>query len=75
MPGAKLLKPKMYMTPRKMEELRGFIDKNLARGFFQPAKVMVAACVFVREKKKVLLKPVQGSKLRPVRGTPPPLFL
>lgn len=35
-PGAKLPKPKMYsMTPGKLRE---YIDKNLARGFIQPAK-------------------------------------
>lgn len=30
LPGVKLLKPRLYsMTPRELEELRAFIDKNL----------------------------------------------
>lgn len=36
--GTKLCKPKVYsMTPREMDELRMFIDKNLARQFIQMA--------------------------------------
>ncbi|ETE57834.1 hypothetical protein L345_16448, partial [Ophiophagus hannah] len=43
-PGAKLPKPKMYvMTPREMQEMHKYIDKNLARGFIEPAKPWVAA--------------------------------
>lgn len=38
-PGAKLPKLKLYsVTPREPEELRLFIDKNLAQGFIQPAQ-------------------------------------
>lgn len=42
----------MYsMIPGKMEKLRGFIDKNLVRGFSQPAKSKIAAPVLFKEKK------------------------
>lgn len=37
------------MMPREMEQLRGFIDKNLTRGFSQPAKLRVAAPVLFKE--------------------------
>lgn len=51
-PRAKLWKPKMCsLTPREMEELKGLIDKNLARGFIQPAKlknVSLRRCVDYR---------------------------
>ncbi|XP_039213407.1 uncharacterized protein LOC120314410 [Crotalus tigris] len=51
-PGAKLPKPRMYaMTLKELEELRRFIDVNLARGFIQPARSRVAAPVLFREKK------------------------
>lgn len=53
----KLLKPNMYsMTPREMKGFRGFIEKNLARGFSQPAKSMVTALMFFREKKDGFLR-------------------
>lgn len=36
-PGAKLPKPHMYvMTQEELDELRKYIDKNLARGFIHP---------------------------------------
>ncbi|XP_060539018.1 uncharacterized protein LOC132709560 [Pantherophis guttatus] len=51
-PGAKLPKPKMYaMTPREMQEMRDYIDKNLQRGFIEPVKPRVAAPVMFKEKK------------------------
>lgn len=57
MPGAKLPKPKIYsMTPREMDELRKYIDTNLARGFIQPAKSWVAAPVLFKEKKDRLMR-------------------
>lgn len=50
-PGAKLPKLKMYsMMLREMEELQRFIDKNLGRGFIQPAKSRMAAPVLFKEK-------------------------
>lgn len=50
--GAKLLKPKMYcISPRELNELRGFIDKNLAQGFIQPTQPKIAAPVLFWEKK------------------------
>lgn len=39
------------MTPRELEELRSFIDKNLARGFIQPAPPKVVTPVLFWEKK------------------------
>lgn len=39
------------MTPKELEELRTFIDKNLAQDFIQPARLKVAALVLFREKK------------------------
>lgn len=51
-PGAKQSKPKLYsMIPKELEELHAFIDKNLARGFIQPARPKVAAPVLFQEKK------------------------
>lgn len=36
LPEAKLTKPKIYsMTPKELEELRIFIDKNMKQGFLQ----------------------------------------
>lgn len=57
-PGAKLSKPKMYscMTPKKMVELRKYIDANLARGFIQPAKSRVTAAVHFKEKKDGVMR-------------------
>lgn len=38
LPGAKLPKSRMYaMTPREVEELHKYKDKNLSRGFIQPS--------------------------------------
>ncbi|KAK9395714.1 hypothetical protein NXF25_019075 [Crotalus adamanteus] len=52
LPGAKLPKPRMYpMTPRELEELHQYIDKNLARGFIQPARSRIAVPVLFQEKK------------------------
>lgn len=43
-PGVKLPKPHMYtMTPREVEELHKYIDKNLARGFIQPSRSHMAS--------------------------------
>lgn len=39
------------MTPRELEELRAFIDKNLARGFTQPVKSRMVSPVLFLEKK------------------------
>lgn len=39
------------MTPRELEELRTFIDKNLKQAFIQPAQPRVAAPVLFWEKK------------------------
>lgn len=39
------------MTPRELEELRAFIDKNLAKGFMQQAKSCIVAPVLFWEKK------------------------
>lgn len=51
-PGAKLPKPHMYaMTPSELEELRWYIDKNLARGFIQPSRSHMVVPVLFREKK------------------------
>ncbi|KAM3835774.1 cytochrome P450 2D9-like [Vipera latastei] len=37
--GAKLLWPRMYaMTPLEMDELQQYVNKNLVRGFTEPAK-------------------------------------
>lgn len=48
----KLPKLKMYsMTPKEMEELRKYIDKNLARGFIQLAKSYMEAPILFKEKK------------------------
>lgn len=39
LPGVKLPKLKMYsMAPKEMMELRGYINKNLARRFIQVEK-------------------------------------
>lgn len=47
-----LPKPKLYsMTPRELEELMAFTDKNLTRGFIQPAKLWMAVHMVFREKK------------------------
>lgn len=52
LPGVKLPKPKIYpMSPRELEEMRKFVDKNLQRGFIEPARPRVAAPVMFREKK------------------------
>lgn len=52
LPGARLPKPKMYsMTPKKLDEMQRYIEKNLARGFIQPARSHIAAPVLFREKK------------------------
>lgn len=51
MPGAKLPKPKLYsMTPRELEELCCFIDKNLKQVFFPMAQPRVAAPVLFCDK-------------------------
>ncbi|XP_060545015.1 retrotransposon-derived protein PEG10 isoform X5 [Pantherophis guttatus] len=51
-PGAKLPKPKLYaMTPREMQEMWNYIDKNLQRGFIERAKPRIAAPVLFKEKK------------------------
>ncbi|KAK9402189.1 hypothetical protein NXF25_010545 [Crotalus adamanteus] len=51
-PGAKLPKPRMYpMSPKELEELRRYIDKNLGRGFIQPARSRIAAPVIFQGKK------------------------
>lgn len=51
-PGAKLPKLRMYsMTPKELEKLRSYIDKNLARGFIRPSRSQMAAPVLFREKK------------------------
>lgn len=51
-PGVKLPKPRMYsMTPAEMQEMRKYIDKNLARGFIKPSRSRIAAPVLFREKK------------------------
>lgn len=39
------------MTPKEMEELRNYIDKNLTRGFIQPSRLHMAAPVLFREKR------------------------
>ncbi|XP_039215403.1 uncharacterized protein LOC120315311 [Crotalus tigris] len=52
LPGVKLPKPRMYaMTPTEVQELRRYIDQNLARGFIQPARSRIAAPVLFKEKK------------------------
>ncbi|XP_039182443.1 vomeronasal type-2 receptor 26-like [Crotalus tigris] len=57
LPGAKLPKPRMYtMTPRELEDLRRYIDQNLAWGFIQPAQSRVAALVLLNEKKDCSLQ-------------------
>ncbi|KAK9395798.1 hypothetical protein NXF25_019159 [Crotalus adamanteus] len=51
-PGAKLPKPRMYpMSPKELEELRRYIDKNLGCGFIQPARSRIAAPVIFQGKK------------------------
>ncbi|KAK9397281.1 hypothetical protein NXF25_020642 [Crotalus adamanteus] len=51
-PGAKLPKPRMYpMTFAELQELRKYIDKNLARGFIEPARSRIAAPVIFQGKK------------------------
>lgn len=40
-----MLKPKIYsMTAREMGKFCALIDKNLARGFIQPAKSSMVPC-------------------------------
>lgn len=39
------------MSPKELEELRTYIDKNLARGFIRPSRSHMAAPVLFREKK------------------------
>lgn len=39
------------MTPRELEELLTFIDKNVKCGFIQPARARVAVPVLFRKKK------------------------
>ncbi|XP_013921040.1 PREDICTED: RNA-directed DNA polymerase homolog [Thamnophis sirtalis] len=52
LPGIALPKPQIYsMSPKEMEKMRKFIDKNLQRGFIEPARLKVAAPVLFREKK------------------------
>lgn len=52
LPGAKLPKSHMYaMTPREVEELHKFIDKNLSRRFIQPSQSHMAAPILFRKKK------------------------
>ncbi|KAK9401814.1 hypothetical protein NXF25_010170 [Crotalus adamanteus] len=52
LPGVKLPKPRMYaMTPTEVQELRRYIDQNLARGFIQPARSRITAPVLFKEKK------------------------
>lgn len=50
-PGAKLPKSMYSMTLKEMEELRCYIDRNLARGFIQPSRSHMAALILCREKK------------------------
>ncbi|KAK9408175.1 hypothetical protein NXF25_006949 [Crotalus adamanteus] len=51
-PGAKLPKPRMYpMTFADLQEMRRYIDKNLARGFIEPARSKIAAPVIFQGKK------------------------
>ncbi|KAK9400665.1 hypothetical protein NXF25_011379 [Crotalus adamanteus] len=51
-PGAKLPKPRMYpMTFTELKEMREYINKNLARGFIEPARSKIAAPVIFHEKK------------------------
>lgn len=55
LPEVKLPKPKMFsMMLRKMEELWGFIDKSLARGFLQPVKSRMTAPVLFKKKDRSL---------------------
>uniref|UniRef100_A0A803T9Y9 ribonuclease H n=1 Tax=Anolis carolinensis TaxID=28377 RepID=A0A803T9Y9_ANOCA len=51
-PGANLPKPKVYpMSVQEKEELRKYIDKNLARGFIKPSNSPLGAPVLFRRKK------------------------
>uniref|UniRef100_A0A803TEK8 Gypsy retrotransposon integrase-like protein 1 n=1 Tax=Anolis carolinensis TaxID=28377 RepID=A0A803TEK8_ANOCA len=51
-PGANLPKPKVYpMSVQEKEELRKYIDKNLARGFIKPSSSPLGAPVLFRRKK------------------------
>ncbi|KAK9408147.1 hypothetical protein NXF25_006921 [Crotalus adamanteus] len=51
-PGARLPKHQMYpMSPKELEELRRYIDKNLERGFIQPARSRIVAPVIFQGKK------------------------
>ncbi|KAK9412177.1 hypothetical protein NXF25_003352 [Crotalus adamanteus] len=51
-PGAKLPKPRMYpMTFAELQEMRKYLDKNLARGFIEPAHSRIAAPVIFQGKK------------------------
>uniref|UniRef100_A0A803TG69 ribonuclease H n=1 Tax=Anolis carolinensis TaxID=28377 RepID=A0A803TG69_ANOCA len=51
-PGASLPKPKVYpMSVQEKEELRKYIDKNLARGFIKPSNSPLGAPVLFRRKK------------------------
>lgn len=50
LPGATGPKPKLYLkTPRELDEFQAFIDKNLKRGFIQPARPQIAASVLYQE--------------------------
>ncbi|KAK9401689.1 hypothetical protein NXF25_010045 [Crotalus adamanteus] len=51
-PGAKLPKARMYpMTFTELQEMRQYVDKNLARGFIVPARSRMAAPVLFQGKK------------------------
>ncbi|KAK9406808.1 hypothetical protein NXF25_005582 [Crotalus adamanteus] len=51
-PGAKLPKSRMYpMTSSELQEMRKYIDENLARGFIEPARSRIAAPVLFQGKK------------------------
>lgn len=53
--GAKLPKSKLHlMTPRELEELQTFIDKNLKYGFIQSVRPRVATPVLFREEDRSL---------------------
>uniref|UniRef100_A0A803T247 Gypsy retrotransposon integrase-like protein 1 n=1 Tax=Anolis carolinensis TaxID=28377 RepID=A0A803T247_ANOCA len=56
-PGAELPKAKIYpMSAREKEELRKYIDKNLARGFIEPSNSPLGAPVLFRRKKDQTLR-------------------
>lgn len=57
LPKAKRPNSNFYlMTPRELEELKAFIDKNLASGFIQQAKSCIVAPILFQEKKDGSLK-------------------